>query len=157
VANPHKGEVAFEANGATYTLSFSANAICEAEEHFGRDPGEVFAEIVVDKPPPGSLKILREFFWLALGDHHPEIDFAGAKELLRHVTAHDMAMLVARAFALGMPEQKGDAPNPPQPGGPDGTGPASSKHGSRSAGTKPISGAAPRDKSNASSAATTSD
>jgi hypothetical protein len=143
MANPHKGQVAFEADGNRYTLSFSANAICEAEEHFGRDPGEVMAEVVGGKPAPGGLGKLRRLFWLALGDHHPDVTFDDAKALLKHLAPADMALMVGKAFALAMPDVEAGAPaDPPVPGGPaDGIGPASSTDGSIPDGQKTNSGA----------------
>jgi hypothetical protein len=143
MANPHKGEVAFEADGKRYTLSFSANAICEAEEHFGSDPGEVLSEAIGDKPCKGRLQILRRFFWLALGDHHADVTFEDTKALLKRIAPADMAVMVGKAFAFAMPDVDAGAPvDPPTPGGPAvGIGPASSTDGSIPAEPKPNSGA----------------
>lgn len=41
VANPHRGEVEFEAGGETHILRFSTNAQCALEEDFGVGLGEV--------------------------------------------------------------------------------------------------------------------
>lgn len=126
MGNPHRGEVSFEVEGKRYKISFSANALCEAEDYFDQDPGEALAEAIGDKPGKGRLQRLRRFFWLGLGDHHPEIDFDGAKALLKHIQPIDMARLIGQAFNLAMTEAKDDAPHPPQPDrSPDGTGPAS--------------------------------
>jgi hypothetical protein len=139
MVNPHKGEVEFKVGNVAYTLSFSANAICEAEEHFGRDPGLVLGEAIgAEQGKTNSLRVLREMFWLGLSDHHPEIDFEAAKKLLKSLSPRQMAELVVQALALAMPETTA---NPPVPGGPDdGTGPASSTDGSRQDSMKPFFG-----------------
>ena len=143
MGNPHKGEVAFTADGNDYKLSYSANALCEMEEVLGGDPEEIFVEITKGVRKD-KLRTIRIIFWQGLRDHHPDITLDDAKVILRDVSPAQLGDLVGRAFMLAMPSanEGGAVPADPQaPGGPaDGTGPASSKDGSPPDSTKPYFG-----------------
>lgn len=125
MANPQKGEVSFEADGKTWTLRYSANALCELEDHLSRGVVDIASELQSWGPPVGPdgkssgetperaaervklirLGTLRAVFWAGLRDHHPDIDIRHAGDLL---VAAGGAMgglaLVADAFAQAFPE-----------------------------------------------------
>lgn len=135
MANPHKGEVSFESGGATYTVVFNVNVLVEIDEELG----EGFVEKVVAKGE-ATRKQLRQMFWIALRQRHPEID--DAKKAGALVGNAQMSELLTRAMMLSQPEAaRGDAQNPPKPGELNGqTGPASSGDGAASASTLTPSG-----------------
>jgi hypothetical protein len=145
MANPNKGEIAFDVEGESYKLSFSANTFCELEEALGKDTEAIVEEITSGKNV--KLAALRIVFWKALEDHHEGITLDDTKRLLKHVMPVEMGTLLGKALVASMPpveESNGDASVPPKPGGQSGTGPASTKRGPRLAATRIPSGAEPR-------------
>lgn len=128
MANPHRGEVAFEADGNSYTLRFSANAICELEEATGRgalslmmefqaleQPRDAKGKALPETPAAqaerlGRIKMttVRALFWAMLRDRQPEITLREAGELIEAAGGLiGVANLIARTFELSQPE----APN----------------------------------------------
>lgn len=69
MANKHKGEVSFAADGKTYTLSLSINAMCEMDDAFGVD--DALGSLM--STGKATVKQLRTIFFVALRHHHPEI------------------------------------------------------------------------------------
>jgi hypothetical protein len=45
MANPHKGEVTFEADGKTYTVRLNTNTICSLEAELGVSFGEITRQL----------------------------------------------------------------------------------------------------------------
>jgi hypothetical protein len=137
--NPVKGEVGFEAGGESYTLRYSIDALCELEAAAGMGTPAI-ARVLADEDKL-SLTLLRQIMWAGLRDHHPDVDLKAAGELIVLAGGASVVMgFVERAFELAFPPpQEGDA-RPQTPGGPNGIGPASTKRGAASGGTKKHSG-----------------
>jgi hypothetical protein len=71
MANPVKGEVAFEVEGRDYKLVLDFNALCEVEDVLGADG--------MDLARP---KAIRAIFWAALLRHHPDVTVQDAGDLI---------------------------------------------------------------------------
>lgn len=133
MANEHKGEVSFKADGKDYVLSFSANAWCELEGALGKDADEI--QRMFSGGSTVRLSDLRIVFWQGLRDHHEGTTLEDAKAILKHIRPLEMGTLLGKAILASMPEIAASAddgggsdkkPDPQTPGGQsDGTGPAS--------------------------------
>lgn len=117
MSNPHKGGVEFEAQGKTYTLRYSIDAIC----HLEAATGMTFPVIAVQMSKPGqqSVTLMRQLMHAGLIEHHPELDLKAAGELITRaggVTALMKKVDAAVALAFPQPDNKAGAsgtPNPP--------------------------------------------
>lgn len=139
MANPVKGEVAFEAAGRPYTLSFSVNALCELEEALGLSVARI-SEVMGDDNSV-SLRNVRALVWAGLRDHHPEVTQVEAGRLIDAVGIAEAVGLVGRAFMLAFPQEDArgsDARRPLGAATRSGRGRTSSRHGASSA-TRPAS------------------
>jgi hypothetical protein len=137
--NPHKGEVAFEAEGKTYTLRFSIDALCNLEEAAGKG----FASIAIELSDPEkmSVSLLRKVLWAGLIEHHPDLDVRAAGELILAAGGAVVVLgQIEKAFTAAFPEDPEKGARPQTPGRPNGTGPASTEAGQVSAATKKPSG-----------------
>jgi len=115
MANPHRGEVAVETNGASYTLRFSTNAICELEDHMG-EPINVIAARLGNAEQVG-LKMARALFWAALRDNHREVTLPQAGELIDALGAGAAMEKVGEAFRAAFPPANEQDARPPKPAG----------------------------------------
>lgn len=145
MGNPHKGEVTFEAGGATYTMRLSVDALCSLEEITGKSI-MVLAEELSD-PERMTLSRVRQVMAASLREHHPDLSLQDAGELI--IAAGGLTAMVGKigeAFAAAFPEgQAGSGRGRPQkPGRRNGTGPASTATGAASAATTSRSGEKPR-------------
>jgi hypothetical protein len=142
MANQHKGEVEFEADGRSYKLRLSANAYCELEDALGKDADEIIQEITSTKKKV-SLKVLRVVFWKALEDCQEGTTFDEAKRILKTISPIEMGVLLGHTIRASMPDAadggEGEE-SPPQPGGQSLTGPASTETGPDAAAIPTISG-----------------
>lgn len=107
MANPNKGEVAFDAGGKSYTLHFSTNAICELEDKLDRSFIAISSELAKAASAPEKIRLttLRAIFWAGLQDHHPDIDLKAAGKLV--VAAGGMAgvmKLISEGFERAFPD-----------------------------------------------------
>jgi hypothetical protein len=101
MANPMRGEIPFEADGASYRLSFSVNALCELEDHLSQGITQIIA--MLQDPDKLRLSQVRAVFWAGLRDHHNDVDLGAAGDLMTamgNVVAID---LIGKAFALSFP------------------------------------------------------
>lgn len=80
MANPHRGEVALESEGATYTLVFSVNACCEVEELLGQSFNQILARL--DVPATARLGTIRALLWAALRERHAGLSLTEAGSIL---------------------------------------------------------------------------
>lgn len=145
MANPHRGEVTFEADGKQWTLAYSINALCVLEDALGMGIGEVVERF--GNVQKLRLNTVRAVLWAGLNDHHPEVSLKQAGELIADMTLPTSIDLLGRAFSLAFPDGKDESGNPPQPGGPtNGIGPGSTVLGQALVETKSTSGGAPRAK-----------
>jgi hypothetical protein len=127
--NPHKGEVSFDAGGQSYTLRFSVDALCGLETVTGKGIVALLDELMDQSRM--SLTMMRQVVWCGLREHHPDITVKDAGELIAKAGGFlKMMEHVSSAIALAFPSED-TKPNPPKPGNPPGTGPASGKRGAR--------------------------
>lgn len=137
--NPHKGEVAFEANGQRYVLQFSIDAICILEDAAGKGIVALLSEL--QDPLKMSVTTARIVLWAGLQEHHPDLTIKQAGELI--LAAGGVENLIGmfdKAFAAAFPPPD-DKPRPRKAGGPkNGTGPRSTSTGAASSATTSPSG-----------------
>lgn len=110
--NPHKGEVEFDADGKTYTLSYSTNAVCEAEAALNRTIVDIGQDMASGKI---SMTAVRALLWAGLQDHHPGLALRAAGDLI--LAAGGLARvieLIGEAFALAFPAAETKGAHPPK-------------------------------------------
>lgn len=140
MANPVKGEVAFEAAGKTYTLSYSVNALCALEEAAGEGVTQIAARM--GDPQGLRLAMVRSLFWAGLRDHHPEVTVEECGRLMDGVGLDKAGELVGRAFVLAFPQARTSGrPLDATSAGRPGTGRRSVRAGSRRGSTSTSTGA----------------
>lgn len=125
MANPHKGEVAFEAGGRNYTLRFSADALCQLEDALGRGLIDILNEIAgwFDAPEKIRFSFIRQVFWAGLRDAHPDIDVKQAGELLLAAGGAIAGLgMINKGLAQAFPTPETKGARPP-------TAPAAATHG----------------------------
>lgn len=97
-----KGEVSVEADGQRYTLAFSINALCKMEDMFGEAVGDIATLGNKGK----RFNTMRNVFWCALADHHPDLTVDDAGRIITEIGIAKADELVGEAFALAFPEVK---------------------------------------------------
>lgn len=116
MANPHKGDLGFDAEIAGedgvkqskhFTLCYSTDAICQAEEVLNLSLLEIGQEMRSWEKSPNRIRtaFVRALFWAGLTKHHPEIDLKAAGELM--IEAGGMLPIIAlvgEAFARAYPK-----------------------------------------------------
>lgn len=114
MANANKGEVSIECGGKVYTLSFSVNAMCAVEDHFGGKPiGEIVAAMDGKKTVP--MKTVRAMVWAGFQDHHDGMTLKQAGAIMSEVGIPAMIGKIGRAFELAFPAAEGGTgENPPE-------------------------------------------
>lgn len=110
MANPHTGERSFEVGGATYTLRFTVNALCELEDAVGSSVSELGAALA--DPTRARVKLMRALLWAGLRDRHPQLTIEDAGALLDDGGAQRIMPLVAEAFSLAFPAPEKKTPRP---------------------------------------------
>lgn len=140
MANPHKGEVAFEANGERYVLQFSIDAICALEAETGKGIIGLVAEF--QDPDKMSVTLARQILWAGLREHHPELSVKEAGELIPAAGGiAELIKLFGEAFSASFPQPKANGSRPQKAGSPrNGIGPHSTVTGAVSGGTTNPSG-----------------
>jgi hypothetical protein len=142
-----RGEFAFEADGRSYTLVYSVNALIALEEALGCPMPEFAARFGAKQI---GLKEFRAAFRAGLTDHHPDVDDLAAGRIMDALGVDRTAALVAEAFGAAFPvEPQGAADSRensrPLPGLPAGrAGLTSSGRGASSGSNRRGSGATPR-------------
>ena len=149
MANINKGEVSVSVDEKTYTLVFSANGMCEVEDHLKRPwldialeidgwregfpkDGKPSVEQIIGMGRRVKTSLLRALIWGALREHHDEMSIKDAGRLMDRLDpATGGALgLVADLFRRSSPDDAGGGGNPPKPDSQNaapaaGTGPAS--------------------------------
>lgn len=130
MSNKHKGEFEFEAGGQKYVLRFSANAVIDLEEAFGRTVGQL-GDLFQDT---ATLKLsdIRTMFCVGLQDKHEDLTNEQRTKLFGELLPMDATRIVMQAFqrSFGIEQEAAGEANPPKPGDPtSGTGPASTQTG----------------------------
>ncbi len=111
MANPHKGEVSLVAEGKTYTLKYSVDAICRLEETTGKNLTALMVEMA--DASRMSLSMTRHMVHAALFEHHPEVSLKEAGEIMAGSGGMLNAITkVVGAIKLAFPEASG-TPRPP--------------------------------------------
>lgn len=120
MANPHKGEVGFTADGREWVLRYSANALCTLEDALDMSTGEMVARL----QDAGGVRMttLRAVFWAGLQDHHKDVSKERAGELMDEVGYDKAGSLIGQAFARTFPEEEAGKKARPPKGGAAGTG-----------------------------------
>jgi hypothetical protein len=141
MANPHRGELAFEVAGKKYTLQYSHDALVELEQELDRGIIGIINELQTWTKDPERIRLswVRALLWAGLRKHHPDLDLMAAGELITDAGGIGEVVNLAgeglgRAFSA--PETKGPRPRKR----PNGTGTDSSLTTSVSAMTDPSSG-----------------
>lgn len=102
MANPVKGEVAFEAQGKRYVLSYSVNALCALEDEIGESVIALSAKMQAGEG--ASIRMIRTIFRAGLTDHQGEVTENEAGDIMSELGVAHASGLVERAFALAFPE-----------------------------------------------------
>jgi hypothetical protein len=116
VANKFKGDVSFETGEKTYTMRFSANALCELEDALEMGVNAVAKQLA--NPESMRLKMVRVVFWAGLRDHHPEITLHQAGEIITDVSLTQAMGVVSKAFELAFQDNSKAHPQKPGQKGP---------------------------------------
>lgn len=100
MANKLRGEVGFEADGKSYTLAFSINALCQMEDRIGVSVADVGTALSGKR----RYSTLRSLFWCALCDYHPGLTEQDAGRIMAAIGTNKADALVAEAFKLAFPD-----------------------------------------------------
>lgn len=105
MANPVKGEVAFDVEGRAYKLVLDFNALCEVEEVLGAGG--------MDLARP---KAIRAIFWASMLRFQPDVTVQEAGDLIGLMGLEKAGTVVAEAMnRSGLAGGDGEAPaNPPK-------------------------------------------
>lgn len=140
MANPHRGEVEFDAGGVVRILRLNTNIICGLENELDMSVDEITTRFA-----RGYLSVLRSALRAALGGNIT-LDEAGT--IIDEATPRVVLERMMEAFRLAFPDpEAADGARPPN-GAAAGTGPNSLPIGSPPASSKMSSGAARPAKSN---------
>ena len=111
MTNRVKGEVPLKAGDRTYTLRFSANAICELEDQLDMGINQIAKQMA--DPEAMRMKTVIAVVWAGLRDHHPDITLAQAGEIITDASLIGSMEAVSEAFTVAFGEKEVD---PTQPG-----------------------------------------
>ena len=114
MANPHRGEVQFEAGGKNYTIRLSTNAICSLETELGVGFGEITRRL-----DGFNFLTLRSVMRGALGANTSIAEAAAVIDELGYAEAVTQVM---EAYRLAYPLPNGDDTASPLMGGEAGIG-----------------------------------
>jgi len=92
--NPKRGEVSFEADGKTYKMHFSTNAICALEEALDQDIGTLLDTMDGESP---SMRVMRALFQAGLSDNHPQVTVYDAGAIIDEITLAKAGELISSA------------------------------------------------------------
>ena len=104
MANKHRGEVELEVDGQTWTLRYSANALCELEDALNLGVAEIVETL--QNPKGVRIKTLRALLWAGLRDRHPEMTLAMAGDLLTATGVPTAFEHVGQAIGRAFPQAK---------------------------------------------------
>lgn len=103
------GDLLFEADGRSWRLAFSFNALCRLEQWVD---SQADIEALLRGEPP-SLSAVRAALLAGLSDTHPELVLDDAGRLVDHQGQALAASRIYQALALAFPPAKeGSAPRP---------------------------------------------
>lgn len=134
MANGNRGEVTLQVGEneetKTYTLRYSANALCDLEDAINM-PVLQITDMMTD-PRKISMKLVRAMLWAGLKEKHPNITILQAGDIVQKLSLSRAYSKIEEAFRRAFPEANVEGENPQELDGqvPAGTGPASIKAGS---------------------------
>jgi len=102
MANRQKGEVAFEVEGASYTLRFTIDAICALEDRLDQGLGEIAMRALTSK----RVGFMRGLMWAGLRQHHPDVDMVAAGELIAGLGMAQAGELLGEALSAAFPDRE---------------------------------------------------
>jgi hypothetical protein len=105
MANPVRGEVALDAAGKIYTLKFSTNALCEAENILDKPMSVIMGQL-------DRLGVLRVLMWAALQGKQPGTTIEAAGEIMDAAGMKAVVPALTESLNLAFPkpeEKDGDA------------------------------------------------
>lgn len=107
MANKLKGEVAFTAFDAPFTLVMDFNAICEIDADLGISIEELGTKL------SGSVSTIRSVFRIGLGAKHGTMTDIEAGRIIGEIGPSRAAELLAEALKAAFPEVANGTGNPP--------------------------------------------
>ena len=108
MANKERGEVTVEADGKTYTLRFSIDAMCQMEDVTGKGVVAITQEFA--DPAKIRMATARAALWAALHEQHPELTLMQAGELIPKAGGLQVVLnKVSEAILLAFPTTEGTA------------------------------------------------
>ncbi len=104
MANPFRGKVTLKAGDEQYEVSFSINAVCEIEEHFGKPIAEVGK--MMQAGDAFEMKTLRFVLWAGLQDNHDDLTIKDAGNIASNAGIEECGVAISKAFELAFPQPK---------------------------------------------------
>lgn len=117
MVNAYRGDVALEADGATWTLRYTVNAIARTERAFGDLPWHKVLARVFDADKATTDDMIR-LFRAGLWHHHRDLTEEQAGDIMEDAGLTEVAKAVLEALGVAMPAPREVAPaDPPKAGG----------------------------------------
>lgn len=116
MANALRGEVSFEADGQTWTLRYSQDALCELEGALDKSIIEICADFESWKTDPRKMRMapVRALLWAGLREHHPDLSLKEAGELMAPAGGIAKVLeMTTRAMTLAWPQAETKGARPP--------------------------------------------
>jgi hypothetical protein len=105
MTNRIRGKVDFDVDGASYSLHFTANGMCELEAAAGCSAMAFLKRLEASAGDDLSFGDVRLLFWAGLQEHHPDMTVRDAGALMTDMGGIATAMeLTGRAVADSMPK-----------------------------------------------------
>lgn len=111
MANPVKGEVDFELDGRTFTLSYSIDSLCVLEDLLDLSVTEIGRQMATAP----RLGFLRAVLWAGLRDHHPGLEVVQVGEMITQIGFEKLGQLIAVAYFKSFPTAEKKPAHPPKP------------------------------------------
>lgn len=120
MANPHKGEVSFDALGKSYTMRLGTNARALVEDRMGVSWSSLMCRPAEEWRERDAIVIM----WAGLHQHH-QMTEQEVGDLIDAVGAEEVGRLLLKAFGVANPkEDASGAARPPKRRAQTGTGTA---------------------------------
>ena len=110
-----KGEVRFDAEGASYCLIFTIDALCALEDRVNKSVEEIGA--AMSKSP--RLSLLRSLFHAGLREHHKDLTEKRAGEIMQGIGLDKAGALIGEAFTAAFANPEADDAAVPQKAAPE--------------------------------------
>ena len=103
MANKVKGEVSLNADGKTYILRLSINAICELEDAEGKGIDQIARELVGGR---SGMRSLRRILKYALKENHGDLELEAVGSIMSLAGFAPTSQALGEAFQIAFPEPK---------------------------------------------------